>query len=100
MALKKSTAKILTLHPEGKKGVNISLDKYNQVRVVLKDLIKKHKQITFDQLTDLAEAELNRQSFDGKPLWYIVTVKLDLEARGEIERIRGVKQQTLRQKIH
>jgi len=98
MATKKND-KMLTLHPQGKKGVNISLEKYDQVRAVLLRLIQKHKEITFDQLTDLAEAELIEQQFDGRPLWYIVTVKLDLEARGEIERVPRVSPQRLRPKV-
>jgi len=49
--------------PESKKGVNISLEKYNLVRAVLPKLIQKHKEITFDQLTDLVEAELIEQQF-------------------------------------
>lgn len=78
--------KILTKHPQGKKGVNISFDKYQQIKDFIVKKLKKHKTITFEELTDLAVSELS-SSFDGKVIWYIVTVKLDLEARGIISRI-------------
>ena len=35
-------------------------------------------------------------SFEGSVSWYIVTVKLDLEARGIVERLPNIKPQMLR----
>ena len=78
--------KILTLHPQGKKGVNISKKKYDQIAAPMLDLIKKRGEISYQELTDILETDL-KESFDGKVGWYVVTVKLDLEARGVIERI-------------
>ena len=40
----------------------------------------------FKSWTDIAVKELS-DSFDGKVIWYMVTVKLDLEAREIIERV-------------
>ncbi|MEQ9297907.1 MAG: hypothetical protein RIF33_05055 [Cyclobacteriaceae bacterium] len=82
-----NSEKILTLHPAGKKGVNISLEKYEQVRKVLLDIVSNKPKITFSDMADLAEQKLTVQQFDGKPLWYITTIKLDLEARGIIGRV-------------
>jgi hypothetical protein len=82
-----NSEKILTLLPNGKQGVNISLEKYEQVRDVIVEIVRKSPYITFGDMADLAESELLAQKFDGKPLWYITTIKLDLEARGFIERV-------------
>jgi len=78
--------RIMTLHPQGKKGVNISLAKYEQVKKFILDTIHTNGEITFEALTDLAVSKLT-DKFDGKIIWYVVTVKLDLEARKLIERI-------------
>lgn len=78
--------KIMTLHPQGKKGVNISKQKYDQIAETMLDLVKKHKEITYQDLNDEIVDELDGK-FEGKIPWYVVTVKLDLEARGILERI-------------
>ena len=87
--------KILTLHPQGKKGVNISRKKYDFIRSFILDTIEKHREITYQDLNDLAEEHLANQ-FDGSIPWYIVSVKLDLEARGIIERIPKTSPHQLR----
>lgn len=79
--------KIMTLHPQGKQGVNISKAKYDQVREVVLKVIGSEQPISFTDMADLAKGILLDQKFDGKPLWYITTVKLDLEARKLIARI-------------
>ena len=43
----------------------------------------------------MAAKELS-DAFDGKVVWYIVTVKLDLEARGILERIPKTSPHRLR----
>jgi len=80
--------KIMTLHPEGKTGVNILRQRYDVISDFLMEKIKKHKVISYSDLNDMAVEELT-DSFDGKVPWYVVTVKLDLEARGIIERVPG-----------
>lgn len=87
--------KILTLHPQGKHGVNILKRKYIVLKNFILKTIRQRKEITFEELCDLAEDELTN-SFDGKVLWYLVTVKLDLEARGLIERIPKTSPHKLR----
>ena len=87
--------KIMTLHPLGKTGVNISKAKYEQIREAILASIREHGEISF---SDLA-ADVTRRlegNFDGSITWYVTTVKLDLEARGEIERIAGKSPQMLR----
>ena len=78
--------KILTSHPQGKQGVNILKRKYDVISNFIIQTIKKKKEISFEELAELADEKLS-SSFDGKVIWYMVTVKLDLEARKIIERI-------------
>lgn len=78
--------KIMTLHPKGKKGVNILKRRYDIIKDFIVKTVQEHKEISFEELTDLAVDKLT-ETFDGKVIWYIVTVKLDLEARDIIERI-------------
>jgi hypothetical protein len=87
--------KILTLHPEeGKRGVNISRTKYEMVRQAILDAVRSQGTITYQGLVSLVEYSL-RNRFEGSIPWYVTTVKLDLEARGEIERVAGPGEQKL-----
>lgn len=87
--------KIMTLHPEeGKQGVNISRSKYEMIRQAILEAIRSQGTITFQGLVSLVDYNL-RNRFEGSIPWYVTTVKLDLEARGEIERIPGSKEQKL-----
>lgn len=88
--------KILTMHPtQGKKGVNISKQKYNTIKKFILKKVKEVGEITYQDLNDAAIAELD-SSFDGSVPWYLVTVKLDLEARGVLERIPKTSPHKLR----
>lgn len=87
--------KILTLHPEeGKRGVNISRSKYEMIRQAILDAVRSQGIITFQGLVSLVDYNL-RNRFEGSIPWYVTTVKLDLEARGEIERVPGPGEQRL-----
>lgn len=88
-------AKIHTLHPEGKNGVHISLAKYEQIREFVLMTIAEHGEITFSELTKRAKEALSEQ-FDGSIPWYVVSVKLDLEARNIIERVPKTSPHRLR----
>ena len=90
--------KILTLHPEeDKQGVNISRSKYDMIRQAIRDAIRSQGTISFKGLVSLVEYNL-RNRFEGSIPWYVTTVKLDMEARGEIERIPGPGEQKIRLK--
>ncbi len=78
--------RIMTLHPQGKKGVNISKLKYDQVKDYILKTLSTREKITYQELDKLAVTDM-RDYFDGKVTWYVVSVKLDLEARKIIERI-------------
>lgn len=93
--MKKPEERILTRHPAGKKGVAILRRRYDAVRAYILKTLRRHPGMTFDELADRAQEDL-QPTFDGKVLWYLVTVKLDLEARGEIERIPKTSPHQLR----
>jgi len=78
--------KFLTLHPAGKKGVNILKRRYDFIKDYIVKEVEKAGEITYQDLSKQAFNELS-STFDGKVVWYVVSVKLDLEARGIIERI-------------
>lgn len=78
--------KVLTLHPEGKQGVNILKRRYEQVKEAITDVLLDNNEVTFSELTEQVNNRIAR-SFDGAVPWYVTTVKLDLEARGIIRRV-------------
>jgi hypothetical protein len=90
-------AKIQTLHPKGKKGVNILRRRYEPIKSFILQTIRDRGAITYEELNDLAVEKLSA-GFDGKVPWYVVTVKLDLEARGLIERVPKTSPHQLRLK--
>ncbi len=76
--------KILTKHPLGKSGKNISKEKYETLKdAVLAAL--KNKELTHTELFNELNESL-KDKFSGNISWYGETVKLDLEARKIIER--------------
>ena len=77
---------IRTLHPEKKQGVNINKEKYDIIRKAILSTLNRQKEISFMNLSRAVEKEVNG-TFDGSVMWYVTTVKLDLEARGEIKRV-------------
>jgi hypothetical protein len=89
--MKTETAdKILTRHPLGKSGKNIDKHLYETVRDAMLAILQNR---------ELSHAELDKQlnkalkgKFSGNISWYGETVKLDLEARGLIERTEAKPQ--------
>jgi len=89
--------RILTLHPQGKNGVNILREKYDVIKDFILKKIEEQGEITYKEISDQAVKELSK-TFDGKAVWYVVSVKLDLEARQVIERIPKTSPHKLRMK--
>lgn len=87
--------KIRTLHPEKKQGVNISREKYEIIRKAILCVLETQKEITFMKLSRAVEKEVNG-NFEGSVTWYVTTVKLDMEARGEIKRVLNSRPQLVR----
>ena len=86
---------VKTLHPEKKQGVNISREKYELIRRNIMSILRTNREMTFMKLSRAVEKEV-RSKFDGSVTWYVTTVKLDLEARGEIKRVPNSRPQLVR----
>jgi hypothetical protein len=76
--------KILTRHPRGKSGKNISVEKYEAVKRAMLSALRAGE-LTHDELTQALQGKL-KGKFEGSIGWYGETVKLDLEARKTIVR--------------
>jgi uncharacterized protein DUF6958 len=76
--------KILTKHPWGKSGKNISKPKYNALKSAILSALK-NKELTHTELFNHLNNSL-KNKFSGNVSWYGETVKLDLEARKILER--------------
>jgi hypothetical protein len=86
---------IRTLHPEKKQGVKISKEKYEIIRKAILCVLQAEKEITFMNLSRAVEKEVNG-NFEGSVTWYVTTVKLDLEARGQIKRVTNSRPQVVK----
>jgi hypothetical protein len=83
--MKTETAdKILTRHPQGKTGKNINKDIYETVKDGILALLR-NKELSHTELDNQLNKVL-KGKFSGNISWYGETVKLDLEARGLVER--------------
>jgi hypothetical protein len=76
--------KILTKHPLGKSGKNISKQKYDTLKGAILSALKNNELTHTELFTHLNKSLKGK--FPGNISWYGETVKLDLEARKIIER--------------
>src|SRR5947199_9399184 len=76
--------KILTKHPLGKSGKNISREKYETLKKAILSALR-NKELTHTELFNQLNKSL-KSKFSGNVSWYGETVKLDLEARMPVER--------------
>jgi hypothetical protein len=76
--------KILTKHPLGKSGKNISKQKYETLKKAILSALQNN-QLTHTELFNKVNKSL-KGKFSGNISWYAETVKLDLEARKIIQR--------------
>ena len=77
----------LTLRPEPKKqGARVEKAKYDVMRNAILENLRAYGALSFTRLGNLLEEQLLK-NFDGSVMWYYTTVKLDMEARGEIRRV-------------
>lgn len=90
MTRTQSSPRIATLHPDpDKQGVDIDARKYTTMRRALLQVIPTRSPgIAFADLVDLVRPLLPTAVYDCEVsiAWYVVTVKLDLEARGLVAR--------------
>ncbi|GAB5490667.1 MAG: hypothetical protein Phog2KO_08820 [Phototrophicaceae bacterium] len=90
------TERIMTLHPQGKKGVHIAKAKYDAVKDAILNILEEQEIVIFSELMELVGEKL--PNFDGSIGWYTTSVKLDLEARDIIERLGNSSPQQIRLK--
>ena len=86
---------VKTLHPEKKQGVNISREKYEMIRKAIMSELRSKTEMTLMKLSRAVERQV-RGKFVGSVMWYVTTVKLDLEARGEVKRVQNSRPQLVR----
>ena len=86
----------------GKSAKRIAKPRFDLVRrAVLRVIPKRGDGIAFADLAGLVAARLTpaeRRTL-GSILWYVTTVKLELEVRGELERVAGDGPQHLRRRV-
>jgi hypothetical protein len=76
--------KILTKHPLGKSGKNISKQKYETLKKAILSALR-NKELSHTELFNQLNKSL-KSKFSGNISWYGETVKLDLEAKKIVER--------------
>jgi hypothetical protein len=76
--------KILTKHPQGKSGKNISKATYDLFENAILSILKDNE-LTHTELFEVLNKKLVGK-FSGNISWYGETMKLDMEARKLIER--------------
>jgi hypothetical protein len=95
-----SASKIQLKHPDpAKSAPRISAEKYEAVKsAVLRAVAQNENGILFKDLPSRVSELLSTGQLEnlGSVGWYTTTVKLDLEARGLIERVPGSSPQRLR----
>jgi hypothetical protein len=87
--------RVLTRHPEGKQGVNISRNKYEAMRAAILRSMEGRGEVPLQVVREGVNTDL-QDRFEGSISWYFTTVKLDLEARGILERVPGKRPQHIR----
>ncbi|MCG8407198.1 MAG: hypothetical protein MI923_18525 [Phycisphaerales bacterium] len=98
MASKEPTILTRNITP-GAAGTRVSREKYELVRKAILAVVPTSKKgVLFKELPKAVAERLPADLFPkkGSVSWYATTVKLDLEARGFIERVPGVAPQRLR----
>jgi len=82
--MKTTEEKILTNHPQGKSGKNISRETYDLFKKAIVSTLRAEDLTHTELLAQLNKALKGK--FAGNISWYAETVKLDLEARNIVER--------------
>ena len=82
--------KIQLIHPDGKKAVSIGKEKYDLLRKGVIDSLKSNGKSTHAEILHAITEDFKKDKikFEGSINWHLEWVKLDLEARKEIKRIK------------
>lgn len=97
----KDQSRVQTLHPEpGKKNKAVERWKYDRMRAAILEVLTAagpegvrampSAKEPGSSLEELVTPKLGAD-WDGRVSWYLITVRLDLEARGEVERVPGAR---------
>ncbi len=71
-------------HPDpGKQGTNIDKEKYEQVHEAMLVALSQQESMSLKEMCT-AVRDVLAGAFDGSIEWYVTTVKLDMEAKGEL----------------
>ncbi len=96
--------KIQLQHPQpGKAAPRIARAKYDLVRAAILDALEPRADgLTYSELVEAVRERIPQAQLEelGSLEWYTVSVKLDLEARGEIERVPTPKGRRVRRAPH
>jgi hypothetical protein len=81
--------KIQLNHPAGKKAVSMDKHKYDVLKKSLLTILKTKGEMTHTEILRcvLEDFKKNKIKFEGSVEWNMEWVKLDLEAKKEIERV-------------
>lgn len=91
--------RITTRNATGKRGVRIDRGRYEAMKAALLRIIPADEEgVPAKELGRRAAPHLERTAFppEASRTWYAVVVKLDLEARGLVERVPGKRPQHVR----
>ena len=83
----------------GSSGFAVTSEKYEPIRkAILASVPRSKKGVTFKELVAAVNGRLPSDLYPkrGSVSWYTKVVQLDLEAKGLIERVRGVTPQRVR----
>lgn len=86
-------------HPDpSKQAGRCHAGRYHAMKAALLEVIPANAEgIAFAELREAVRAKLPATLFEGASVgWFVTSVKLDLEARGQIERVAGSGPQYLR----
>tara|TARA_R100000935_G_scaffold57075_2_gene90201 strand:+ start:3970 stop:4257 length:288 start_codon:yes stop_codon:yes gene_type:complete len=83
--------KIQLKHPTGKKAIRMDQGKYDLLKKAILNYLKNAGESTHREILNAIEEDFRKtkMKFEGSLKWHMEWVKLDLEARKEINRIAG-----------
>lgn len=82
--------KIQLIHPHGKKAISMENEKYDFLKTSILKCLKEQVEVTHMELQNFITKDFreNHVKFQGSMEWNLEWVKLDLEARKEIKRVK------------
>ena len=79
---------IKLINPDpAKQGATIQVEKYDTIRAAILQALRAHGRLTYEQIARDVEQQL-AGNFEGSIRWYVTAVKLDLEGKHVLERVK------------